>query len=128
MKVLKQHKWYEVFPCFFWHKWTVWSFQSSFHKSNLKSWWPKKYKFKGPNIYNPNQFMAFQNLLCIFFKWISNVIFSPRSSYLRLISKSPKYYEKSRLQWVPLYKILNWKIIIIHFQNPIFDTKTRLQH
>jgi len=33
--------------------------------------------------------------------------------YLRLISKSPQHYEKSRLQWTLLHKILNRKIILI---------------
>jgi len=31
------------------------------------------------------------------------------------------------LQWTPLHKILNRKIIINHFQNQIFDAKTKLQ-
>jgi len=61
--MLKLQKWFEVF-------------QSSFHMSSLKSWSPKKYEDKGPNMYNPNQFMTSQNLLNNFFKWISNVIFS----------------------------------------------------
>jgi len=38
-------------------------FQSSFHMSNLKNWSPKKWEDKGPNMHNPKQFMAFQNLL-----------------------------------------------------------------
>jgi len=47
--------------------------------------------------------------------------------YVRLISKSPKEYGKSRLQWTPLHKIFNRKIIINYFQNQIFDAKTKLQ-
>jgi len=47
--------------------------------------------------------------------------------YLSLIFKSPQHYRKSRLQWTPLHNILNRKIIINHFQNCIFDAKTRLQ-
>jgi len=43
-------KWFEVF-------------QSSIHMSNLKCWLPKKYEGKGPNMHNPNQFMASQNPL-----------------------------------------------------------------
>jgi len=43
-------------------------FQSSFHMSNLKSWLPKKYEDKGPNMRNPNQFMASLNLFYDFFK------------------------------------------------------------
>jgi len=58
----------------------MWSLSTSFRKSNLKSWWPKKYEVKGPKIYNSNQFMASQNLLYYFFKWILNAIFSPMSS------------------------------------------------
>jgi len=47
--------------------------------------------------------------------------------YLRLISKIPQFYRKSRLKWTPLQKILNRKIIINHFQNWIFDAKPTLQ-
>jgi len=113
--MLKLWKWCEVFL-------------SSFHKSNLKSWWTKKYELKGPNMHNPNQFMASQNLLYNFFRWNSNVInFLQDLVYLRLISKSLQHYRKWRLQWVPLHKILNKKVTIIHFQNWIFDAKTRLK-
>jgi len=31
----------------------IWIFQSTFHKSNLKNWSPKKYEVKGHNMYNP---------------------------------------------------------------------------
>jgi len=102
-------------------------FKLSFCMSNQKSRLPKKYEVEGPNKHSPNQFMAYQNLLYNFIKWIYIVIFSPRSSVLRLISKSPQHYIKPRLQWIPLHKILNRKIIIIHFQNRIFGTETRLQ-
>jgi len=43
-------------------------FELSFCMSNLKKWLPKKYKVEGPNKYNPNQFMASQNLLYNFLK------------------------------------------------------------
>jgi len=66
MYVLKMRKWFEVI-------------QSSFYMSNLKSWSLKKYEDEGPNIDNPNQFIASQNLLYNFFKWIFYLIFSPRS-------------------------------------------------
>jgi len=36
--------------------------------------------------------------------------------------------ENQDLQWTPLPKILNRKIINIHFQNQIFDAITRLQN
>jgi len=65
--VLKLQKWFEIF-------------QSSFHMSNLKNRSPKKYEIKETNISNPNQFMDSQNLLYNLIKWISNLIFSPRSS------------------------------------------------
>jgi len=55
-------------------------FELSFCMSNLKSWSPQKYEVEWPNKPNPNQFMAFQNLHYKFFKWISSMIFSPRSS------------------------------------------------
>jgi len=35
--------------------------------------------------------------------------------------------ENQDLQWTSLHKILNRKIILIYFQNWIFDAKTRLQ-
>jgi len=82
--VLKLQKFYKVF-------------ESSFHKSNLKSWWPKKYEVKGPNMYNPNQFMASQNLLYRFLKWILNVIFSPRSNVFEV-----HFQELSTLQKVKI--------------------------
>jgi len=47
--------------------------------------------------------------------------------YFKLISKSPQQYEKFRLQWTPLHNILNRKIIIINFDNQIFEAKTKLQ-
>ena len=55
-------------------------FQFSFHMSILKSWSLKKYEVIGPSMHNLNQFTVFQNLFYNFFKWIFNVIFSPRSS------------------------------------------------
>jgi len=65
--VLKQQKWFEVFQFFF-------------HMSNLKSWSPKNYEVKGPNMHNANQFITSQYLFYNIYKWMSNVIFSPRSS------------------------------------------------
>jgi len=41
--------------------------------------------------------------------------------------KEPSTLENQDLQWTPLHKIMNGKIIIIHFQNHIFDAKIRLQ-
>jgi len=111
---VKTAKWFEVFQFFF-------------HMSNLKRLSPKKNKVKGHNVHNPNQFMASQNLLYIFLNEFQMWFFLQDLVYLRLISKSLLYYGKSRLQWTPLHKILNRKIIINHFQNWIFDAKTRLQ-
>jgi len=84
MRVLKKQKWVEVF-------------QSSFHMSNLKSQSPKKYDIKGPNAHNPNQFMASQNLPYNFFKWISNVIFSPRSSVFEAHFQEPSTLWKVKI-------------------------------
>jgi len=103
-------------------------FQSSFHMSNLKSWSPKKYENKGPNMHNSNQFMASQNLFYNSFKWISTMIFSPRSSVFEVHFQEPSIVcRKSRLQWTPLHRILNKKIIVNNFQNQSLDSKTRLQ-
>jgi len=46
--------------------------------SNQKTWSPQKYEVKGPNMQDPKQFMASQNLLHNFLKCISNAFFSPR--------------------------------------------------
>jgi hypothetical protein len=54
-------------------------------------------------------------------------IFLQDLMYLRLIFKSSQHYEKSRLQWVPLHKIMNRKITIIYFQDWICNAKIRLQ-
>jgi len=83
----------------------IWSLLILFSHVNLKSWSSKKYEDKGPSMYNINQFMTSQNLFYNFLKWISNVIFLQNLVYLRLISKSPQYYKKSRLQWIPLIDI-----------------------
>ncbi len=99
-----------------------------FHMSNLKSWSPPKYKFNGHNMHNPNQFTTFENLLYNFFKWIFKVMFSPRSSVFEAHFQEPSTLENEDLWWTPLYKILNRKIIIIHFYNWIFDDdNNRLQ-
>jgi len=57
--------------------------------SNLKSWSPKQYEVKWPNMHNPNQFMASQNLVYNFFEWFSNVIFSSRSSVFEARFQEP---------------------------------------
>jgi len=43
-------------------------FELSYCISNLKNWLPKKHEVERPNKYNPNQFMAFKNLLYNYFK------------------------------------------------------------
>jgi len=56
------------------------------------------------------------------------VIFSPRSSVFEAHFQDPLLIiENHDLQWTSLHKILNRKFLIIHIQNWIFDTKTRLQ-
>jgi len=65
--------------------------------SNLKSWSPKKYEVKGPNIHNLNQFMTSQNLLFNLFKQISNVIFSPRSSVFEAHFQEPSTLRKVKI-------------------------------
>jgi len=59
---------------------TTKNFNSFFCMSILKNWSLKKYEVIGLSMHKPNQFMVFQNLFYNFFKWISNVISSPRSS------------------------------------------------
>jgi len=106
MKVLKLWKRFEIF-------------QSSFHVSNLKNWSPKKIRLLGIIlVYNPNQFMAFQNLFYNFIVWIFNVIFSPKFSVFEV-----HFQEPSTLVNQDLHKILNRKIIIIQFQNWILMLK-----
>jgi len=58
----------------------IWCLSILFLHVKSKSWSPKKYEVKGLNKYNSNQFMASQNLLYNFFKWISNEIFFQRFS------------------------------------------------
>jgi len=65
--------------------------------SNLKIWSPKKYEDKGPNMHHPNQFMASQNLLNNFFKLISNVNFSPRSSVFEAHSQESSTLRKVKI-------------------------------
>jgi len=67
-----------------------------------------------------------QNLLYNFFKWISYVIFPPSSSVLEAHFQEPSTLENHDLPQTSFHKILNRKIIIIHFQNQIFGAKTRL--
>jgi len=109
-----ESKWFEVF-------------QSSFYMSNLKMRiWGKNMRIKELTSIT-NQFMVSQNLLYNFLNEFLIWFFLQDLMYLRLISNNPQYYRKSRLQWTPLHKILNRKIIINHFQNWIFESKTRLQ-
>jgi len=102
-------------------------FRSSFHKSKLKSWWPKNMRLKNLTGITPINLwllkIYFTGFLNEFLLWyfLQNLV------YIRLTSKNPQHYRKSRLQWIPFYKILDRKIINIHFQNWIFDAKTRLQ-
>jgi len=57
------------------------------------------------------------------------VTFSPKSSVFEAHFQNNKglILQKVKIAMVPLRKILNRKITIIHFQNWIFDAKTRLQ-
>jgi len=48
-------------------------------------------------MHNSNQFMFFQNLIYIFFKWISNVIFSPRSSVFEAHFQEPSTLRKVKI-------------------------------
>jgi len=78
-------------------------------------------------MHNSNQFIASQNLLYNFLKWISNVIFSPRSSVYEAHFQEPSTLQKVKIAMdTPAPKILSRKIIINHFQDHIFDAKTRL--
>jgi len=84
--------------------------QSSFHMLNLKIWSPKKYEDKEPNIHNPNQFVVFQNVLYNFFKWISNVIFSPRSSVFETHFQEPSTLCEVKIAMDTLAQILIKKL------------------
>jgi len=109
MRVLKLPKWLEVF-------------QSSFHMTNLKSWSPKKYEDKEPNMHNPNQFMASQNLLYNSFKWISNVIFFLQSSVFET-----HFQESSILQKVKIAMHIttwDWQLFIIFLIKKYFFNTT----
>jgi len=78
-------------------------------------------------MYNPNEFTASQNLLYNFFRWISNIIFTPRSNVFEVYIQELSTIENQDLQWNPLHIILNIKIIINYFQNWIFDAKYKFQ-
>jgi len=93
----------------------------SFHRLNLKSWSPKEYEGKGSYMHNPINLWVLKIYSRIFLNEFLMWFYLQDLLYLRPISKSLQYYGKSRLQWTPLYKILNRKIIINHFQNQIFD-------
>jgi len=114
MKVLKLQKWCEVF-------------QLSFHKSNLKSWSPKKMSLKGIMCVMPISLWLFKIYSTIFFKWISNVIFSPRSSVFEAHFHEPSILWEVKIAMGTLHKILNRIITIIHFLNQIFDAQIGLQ-
>jgi len=55
------------------------------------------------------------------------MILFPRSNVIEAHFQESSTLENQDLQWTPLHKILNIKIIIIHFQNQNFDAKIRLQ-
>jgi len=56
------------------------------------------------------------------------VIFHLRSSIFEAHLQEPLTLENQDLQWIPLHKIFNRKIIIIYFQNYIsIDAKSKLQ-
>jgi len=71
--------------------------QFSFCMSILKSWSLKEYEAIGPSMHNPNQFMVFQNLFYDFYKWISNVIFSPRSSVFEAHFQEPSTLQEVKI-------------------------------
>jgi len=75
----------------------IWSLSIFFHMSNFKSWSPKQYEDKKTNMHHPNQFIASQNLFYSFFKWISNVIFSPSSSVFEVLFQGPSTLQKVKI-------------------------------
>jgi len=72
--------------------------------SNLKSWSPKTYEDKGPNMHNPNQFMASKNLTYVFFKLIFDVIFSPRCSVFEANFQKPSILQNVDCNGYPCTK------------------------
>jgi len=54
-------------------------------------------------MHNFNPFTS-QNVLYNFFKWISNVFFSPSSSVFEAYFQEPSILENQDLQWTPLHK------------------------
>jgi len=56
-------------------------------------------------MYKPNQFIASQNLLYNFFKWISNVFFLQVLVYFRLIFKSLQHWENKICNGPPCKKL-----------------------
>jgi len=102
-------------------------FELSFCMSNLKNWLPKNVRLKGITNTTPIDLWLIKIYSTFFLNDFLVWFFLQDLVYLRLISKKPQHYRKSRLQKVPLHKILNRKIIITHFQNRIFDAKSRLQ-
>jgi len=77
--------------------------------SNLKSWSPKKYEDKGPNMHNRNQFIASQNLLYDFLKRISNVIFPPRYRVIEAHFQGPSTLQKVKIAMDTLAQNLELK-------------------
>jgi len=114
LKVLKLQEWFEVW-------------QSSLHMSNLKSQSPKENKVEVHNMQNLNQYLASQNVLYNFFKWISDVIFPLRSIVLEAPLKEHSTLLKVKIPMNTLAQNLNRKIIVSHLQNWIFEAKSRLE-
>jgi len=75
----------------------MWSLWILFSQVKSKKLVTKKYKIKEPNMHNPNQFMASQNLLYNFFKWILNVIFSLRSNVFEARFQEPSTLGKVKI-------------------------------
>jgi len=88
----------------------------------------KKHEVKGGhNMYDYNQFIASQNLFYNFKNEFAMWLLLYDSVYLRLISKNfCLILENQNLQCTSLYKFLNRKMNI-HFQNQIFNGKTRFK-
>jgi len=123
MRVLKLWKLFEVF-------------QSSFYMSNLKSWSPKKYEDKRPNMYNPNEFIASQNPFYNFIKWIFNLIFLSSQNVLysfikwisNLIFSLFKIYSTIFLnEFIMWFFLQDLVYLRLSFKSPQHYGKSRLQ-
>jgi len=95
---------------------TMKNFELSFCMSNLENSLPKNMMLKGLTNITATDLWLLKIYSTIFLNEFLVRFLLQNLVYLRLISKSPQHYRKSRLQWAPLYKILNRKIIIIHFK------------